>query len=241
MAHGAPILSGHLTNFARAFVWLGGALFAAALAATTYTYLIIWATPRVPALDPRAILADVALLTVFAGHHSVFARERTKQWMAEAVPQRLQRSLYVWLASTLLLVAIAFWQPAGGDVYFLHGWLALAHAAVQLSGMALIAGSVARIDALELAGIRAATEQGAPSLETTGPYRWVSHPLYLGWVLAVFGAAHMTADRLTFAVITTAYLVVAVPWEERSLTRAFGEAYTRYAARVRWRIVPYIY
>jgi protein-S-isoprenylcysteine O-methyltransferase Ste14 len=65
--------------------------------------------------------------------------------------------------------------------------------------------------------------------------------LYLGWVLVVFGAAHMTGDRLAFAVITTIYLVAAVPWEERSLSAAFGAEYADYMRAVRWRIVPFIY
>ena len=75
----------------------------------------------------------------------------------------------------------------------------------------------------------------------TGPYRWVRHPLYLGWVLMVFGAAHMTGDRLAFAAITTAYLVVAIPWEERSLRQSFGDEYARYMRDVRWRMIPFIY
>ena len=60
-------------------------------------------------------------------------------------------------------------------------------------------------------------------------------------MFAVFGAAHMTGDRLAFAVISTAYLVVAIPWEERSLLRVFGEEYARYKQQVRWRVVPYLY
>ncbi len=74
-----------------------------------------------------------------------------------------------------------------------------------------------------------------------GPYRWVRHPLYLGWALAVFGAAHMTGSRLLFAAISTAYLVLAVPFEERSLLRAFGDAYAQYQRAVPWRILPFVY
>ena len=66
---------------------------------------------------------------------------------------------------------------------------------------------------------------------SSGPYRWVRHPLYLGWLLMVFGAAHMTGDRLVFAAITTIYLLVAIPWEERSLRRSFGAAYGTLHAR----------
>jgi len=78
-------------------------------------------------------------------------------------------------------------------------------------------------------------------LQTGGVFRIVRHPLYFGWLITVFGAAHMTGDRLTFAVLTTAYLVIAIPWEERSLEREFGESYRRYKEKVRWRIVPYLY
>jgi methanethiol S-methyltransferase len=65
--------------------------------------------------------------------------------------------------------------------------------------------------------------------------------LYLGWILLVFGAPRMTGDRMLFAVVTTAYLVVAIPWEERSLAGSFGDAYARYKQAVRWRLIPFIY
>jgi methanethiol S-methyltransferase len=113
------------------------------------------------------------------------------------------------------------------------------HAAVQLAGLWLIARSVAQIDALDLAGIRPSARSEA--LQIAGPYRWVRHPLYLGWILVVFGAAHMTGDRFTFAAISTLYVLVAIPWEERSLGRAFGPAYADYQRAVRWRVVPFLY
>jgi protein-S-isoprenylcysteine O-methyltransferase Ste14 len=110
---------------------------------------------------------------------------------------------------------------------------------VQLYGLWLIVEAVRGIDPLELAGIRGETERGP--LQIKGPYGLVRHPLYFGWVLVVLGAAHMTGDRLAFGAITTVYLVIAIPWEERSLTRSFGEEYARYTRAVRWRIVPFIY
>jgi protein-S-isoprenylcysteine O-methyltransferase Ste14 len=103
----------------------------------------------------------------------------------------------------------------------------------------MIAASVGAIDPLELAGIR--SRSLSSGISARGPYRLVRHPLYLGWMLAVFGPATMTFDRLVFAGLTTIYLIVAVPWEERSLERAFGSEYERYKARVRWRIIPFIY
>jgi protein-S-isoprenylcysteine O-methyltransferase Ste14 len=75
-------------------------------------------------------------------------------------------------------------------------------------------------------------------LTIRGPYRWVRHPIYLGWVLVVFGAPAMTTGRLLFAAVSTIYLVVAIPLEERSLAVEFGTAYSAYQRQVRWRLIP---
>jgi protein-S-isoprenylcysteine O-methyltransferase Ste14 len=225
---------------ARVFVWLGGSIFVSALVYCGFAFLVSWSNAG--AAGPRwsAVAADAALLTMFAMHHSFFARDAAKRMIARVIPIALTRSFYVWIASVLLIVACAAWQPIGGQLYdHTSAWARIAHAIVQLVGVGLIARAVATIDPLELAGIRPAAER--VGLQVRGPYRLVRHPLYLGWVLALFGAAHMTADRFAFAVITTLYLAIAVPWEERSLRDVFGDEYVRYERRVRWRIVPFIY
>jgi methanethiol S-methyltransferase len=228
-----------MTKLERLFVWLGGAAFVMSLGATAYSYLIAWAaTPASPSVA-RAAAINASLFTVFALHHSLFAREPIKQRLARYVRADLLRSVYVWTASLLLLLVLALWEPVDGDAYRITGWGAWALGALQLSGLWLIARAVARIDPLELAGIKPESARG--ELQVAGPYGWVRHPLYLGWALAVFGAAHMTGSRLLFAAISTAYLVVAVPFEERSLRRAFGEEYARYQRDVRWRILPFVY
>jgi protein-S-isoprenylcysteine O-methyltransferase Ste14 len=228
-----------MTRFDRVFVWTGGALFVLSLAACAYAYVVAWGPLPTHAGAWTPVAIDAALFSVFAFHHSFFARESVKRRVARAVPDRLLRSFYVWIASLLLLLVLALWQPIAGEAYDVTGWRAVAHAVVQLGGVWLIARSVATIDPLELAGIK--PPSGSDALQIAGPYRWVRHPLYLGWLLAVFGAAHMTANRVEFAVITTAYLCLAIPWEERSLLRMFGEAYARYQRTVRWRIIPYVY
>ena len=88
---------------------------------------------------------------------------------------------------------------------------------------------------------RAGTGSKHNALQIAGPYRWVRHPLYLGWLLMVFGAAHMTGDRMAFAAATTGYLIVAIPWAERSLRQSFGDRYDRYIRDVKWRMIPFIY
>jgi methanethiol S-methyltransferase len=224
--------------------WIGGGAFVASLALCAWWYVIPLSAP-LPYAGAMALATDAALVTGFALHHSLFARDWIKRRLG-MIPPSMIRSFYVWIASLLLAAVVLLWQPIGGQLYDVRGARAIVHAAVQLIGLWVIARSVAGLDPLELAGIRQAShsvraDSPPQELQVTGPYGWIRHPLYLGWMLALFGAARMTGDRLAFAALTSLYLIVAVPWEERSLRRSFGESYARYAARVRWRILPYVY
>jgi methanethiol S-methyltransferase len=228
---------GQLNPFGRVFQWTGGALFVGALAFCAYSFVVVWS--RAAAFNGPAILIDGILFTVFAAHHSLFARERVKGSLMRLVPERLLRSTYVWVASLLLVLLCGAWRPIGGEVYHVQGWRVVLHAGIQIAGVLVIASAVRTIDPLELAGIR--PHSARQSLQIVGPYRWVRHPLYLGWLLATFGPAHMTGDRLIFAAISAFYLLIAIPFEERSLVVSFGEQYARYRRQVRWRVVPYVY
>jgi protein-S-isoprenylcysteine O-methyltransferase Ste14 len=228
-----------MTRFARAFVWIGGAVFVLALVVTAYVYLVRFGDTA-PFAGWSPIAFDALLFSIFAGHHSVFAREGAKRMMSSCVPQRLMRSVYVYIASGLLVAACLAWRRVGGAIYHVSDVPFAVLAAVQLAGLSFIVASVRTIDGLDLAGIRQASATNTP-LQVGGPYRVVRHPLYLGWMLAVFGTPHLTGDRLVFALISSAYLMVAVPWEERSLEREFGVAYRRYRQRVRWRVLPFLY
>jgi protein-S-isoprenylcysteine O-methyltransferase Ste14 len=224
----------------RAFTWLGGAAFVSSLALAAYVFLVRWGHGSDgEVVDWSAVWLNTAAFTVFAAHHSAFARTGVKAALARTLPDRLLRSVYVWIASGLFMAVMAWWQPIGGVLYHVTGNWAVGMALVQASGVLLTAVAVRAIDALDLAGIRQAPVR--QDLQVRGPYRLVRHPLYLGWVLVVFGTAHMTGDRALFAGLSTLYLIIAIPWEERSLRAAFGDAYARYAARVRWRILPWVY
>jgi len=222
---------------ARVFVWIGGAVFVASLAYCLWWYSFPAGVDR-PWSGFRPVVWDAALVTIFACHHSVFARDPIKTRLQPIFGEQL-RSVYVWVASVLFIAVCGLWQHVGGTLREHHGVLWAVDVLLQLLGIRLIARSVSTIDPLALAGIR----QLPPSdtLQVVGPYRFVRHPLYSGWMVAVFASPHMTGDRLTFAVLTSLYLIVAIPWEERSLRDAFGEDYERYAAEVRWRVIPYVY
>jgi protein-S-isoprenylcysteine O-methyltransferase Ste14 len=221
----------------RLFIWAGATLFAASLAATTWLYVHRFAAPAV--FRSSSAIVDATLLTIFAAHHSLFARPWMKKAVAPLLPARFVRPVYVWVASLLLLGVVGAWQTVGGEVYDVGGAAGWLLVLVQFGGVLLVVRAASAIRPLELAGVRSPRPDEA--LHAAGPYGLVRHPIYLGWVLMVWATPHLTGDRLTFAAVTTAYLVVAIPWEERDLTEAFGADYLRYAARVRWRLLPFVY
>jgi protein-S-isoprenylcysteine O-methyltransferase Ste14 len=234
-----------MPGFERGFVWAGGALFVASLALTVWWYLVVLGR-ALPFTGWTPLLIDIGLFSLFAAHHSVFARDVVKRSVAMVIPASVHKSFYVWTASVLLMLVCLLWQPVGGELFALRGVRAATLVLVQLIGIWMIAQSVRGIDPLDLAGIRQpppAAERGTKEqgLQVGGVYRFVRHPLYFGWILATFGHPHMTGDRLAFAAITTFYLLIAIPWEERSLTESFGEAYREYKRQVRWRVMPFIY
>ena len=226
------------------FAWLGLAAFAASLGYFLFSYFLVFgpAPWRPGALTP--VLVDLALFTVFALHHSVFARTRVKTIVTSRIAPALERTVYTWIASALFMLVCWAWQPVPGVVYVLGpAWAWLGYSA-QAAGIALTLLGSRALDVLDLAGVRQAMRGPEPvrvALQTTGVYGLVRHPLYFGWVLLVFGAPEMTATRFTFATVSSIYLALAIPFEERGLDEAFGAGYARYRTQVRWRMLPGIY
>jgi protein-S-isoprenylcysteine O-methyltransferase Ste14 len=230
---------------ARAFAWGGTLLFFASLSFFLYSYAVRFGEqgPAARETDTTwAIVVNVLLFTAFALHHSIFARAGVRAWMARLVPAYLERSWYVWIASVLFIVVCLLWQPVPGTAWRAQSpWLWVALAA-QACGIWLTLHSAAIIDILELSGVRQLSAVDGPMVfKTSGPYGWVRHPIYTGWFLLVFGAPTMTMTRLVFAVISSAYLLIAIPYEERSIRAASGGAYEGYAKQVRWKLIPGIY
>lgn len=203
---------------------------------------------RPPAAGPRLVpaLTDTLLFSLFALHHSLFARPAVKDRIRRMIDPAFERSFYTWVASLLFLAACRYWQPVPGTLYHLHGaWRPLGYGA-QIAGLALTVAGARALDVLDLAGIRPFVAGGRPPadhvpLRTTGAFALVRHPLYFGWALLVCGAPDMTATRAVFACVSTAYVALAIPWEERGLIAAFGERYAAYRRAVRWRMLPFVY
>lgn len=230
-----------------AFAWMGAAVFAASLGWFLYCYMVRFGADVAAGSVVTPVLLNVALFSVFALHHSVLARSGAKTVVRRVVPAELERSLYTWVASLLFILVCTLWQSVPGTLYRLDGEWAIAGYAIQAAGLVLTLRGAAAVDALDLAGVRPVLHAagGTPvkhvPLATRGLYGFVRHPLYFAWTLLVFGAPVMTATRFTFATVSTLYLALAIPWEERDLVEVFGEQYERYRQQVRWRMLPGIY
>jgi protein-S-isoprenylcysteine O-methyltransferase Ste14 len=246
-----------------AVAWLGGAAFVGSLLYFLYFYAVRLApaplahpagTPdaTAPTSAATAMVANLLLFTVFALHHSAMARTGVKRWVARRLSPAIERSLYVWVASGLFALLCWAWRDLPGEVYRVEGWARWPLMLAQAGGAILAVRAARGIDVLELAGIRqvqraVAGRVDSPEgdrrarLETAGPYRLVRHPIYLGWALLVLATPAMTVNRLAFALMSLAYLAVAIPLEERALRREFGQAYDTYRRRVRWRVIPGVY
>ena len=186
-----------------------------------------------------AAAVNVLLFSVFALHHSIMARPVPQRALLRLVRPELVRTVYVYTASVLLAVTCAWWQPVGATVYRVQGSAAVLLRLVQASGVMLVVAAAWRIRVPELAGV--ADPDPGEALQHGGAYGIVRHPIYLGWILFFGAAPHMTADRLLFAAISSAYLVLAVPFEEAGLRRQFGGRYDAYRQHVRWRVLPFVY
>jgi protein-S-isoprenylcysteine O-methyltransferase Ste14 len=220
--------------------WAGAALFLASLGYFLFTYAVTFGEETPGPLEVTDLAWNVALFSGFALHHSVFARSRIRAVVARTMPPEAERPLYVVLASVLFIVVCGLWRPLAGLVWAADGLAAGALASVQLGGVWLSVRSAAVIDIRALAGLTPPAP-GPVTFRLDGPYGHVRHPIYTGWFLMVFATPTMTATRLAFALVSSAYILIAIPLEERTLLATHGEAYGRYAAHVRWKLVPGLY
>jgi len=236
----------------KAFAWVGVVLFALALGTGAWFFGASLARPPASVASPATNAAiNVALYFLFAAHHSAMARTRAKQWVTTLVGEGSERSVYVWIASLLFIALCLLWRPLPGYVWQFDGVLGWVARTVQVLGLGVVATSALALDSGDLTGLgqlRGGHDESAPSLSppldvisTWGPYGWVRHPIYLGTLLLMVGAPEMTTGRLLFMVATTVYVVVAIPWEERTLVSTFGRQYVDYQRQIRWRLVPRVY
>jgi len=185
-----------------------------------------------------ALAVDLGLLALFAVQHSVMARPAFKRWWTRIVPESAERSTYVLFSSLALIALFWFWQPMGGVVWDIESAAgANAMHAIYAAGWALLLYVTFLIDHFDLFGLRQVWLQLVGkaftpiTFKTPWLYRQVRHPLYVGWLMIFWATPTMTVTHLVFAIMTTAYILVAIQFEEHDLIAAHPE-YADYKKRV---------
>jgi len=194
-----------------------------------------------PPVSPfwTALAVDLVLLTIFAVQHSVMARPWFKRWWTQTVPYAVERSTYVLCASLALDLMFWQWQPLGGVVWHVEHPVARGLVwALFAAGWLQVLVMTFYINHFDLFGLRQVwlyamnRHYTRVDFVSPAPYRVVRHPLYLGFIIAFWAAPTMTVTHLVFALVTTAYIVVAIQFEEHDLVHEHGRSYEEYRRHV---------
>lgn len=187
----------------------------------------------------QALLINIVLLALFAIQHSVMARPGFKKWWTKIVPEPIERSTFVLLASLILLLLYWQWRPMAAMVWEVQnpaGRLVLQ--ALFWIGWVIVFLSTFMIGHFDLFGLKqvylhlVGKEYPPPKLDMPGFYRYIRHPIMLGFIIAFWATPAMSVGHLVFALGTTAYILFAIQLEERDLVMAFGEGYQSYRRQV---------
>lgn len=195
---------------------------------------------RAPVPTLEAVLIDGALLLVFAVQHSAMARQSVKARITRVISPGIERTTYVMATNAVLALLFWQWRPIGGMLWAFGDGTTAASVlrAVNLGGWALAFVATFLINHFELLGLQQVyahargVQLSAPTFREPYLYRWIRHPLYLGFLIAFWATPMMTWGHLLFAIAATGYILVAIQFEERDLIRLFGERYREYRRRV---------
>ena len=186
-----------------------------------------------------ALLINIVLLTVFGLQHSIMARPKFKRVWTKIVPQTIERSVFVLFASLALILVFWQWRPMTGVIWSVDNYFGRAALWLIFAiGWLTVLLSTFMINHFELFGLRQVylnsrgMSDSEMNFQTRALYRFVRHPIMLGFIIAFWATPHMTTGHLLFAAVTTAYILVALQFEERDLVDHHGETYREYQRKV---------
>lgn len=183
---------------------------------------------------PEAVLVDVALVLLFGVSHSVMARPAFKQQLTKFIPHAAERSTFVLVASLVFAIIYWQWRPINTVIWTSSAPISWLLFAVSMVGWVVVFLSTFLIDHFDLFGLRQVWlnfrgfEYSQSPFVLRGLYRFVRHPLMLGFIIAFWFAPTMTLGHLLFAIAMTVYILIGIFYEERDLAKMLGEDYLRY-------------
>jgi protein-S-isoprenylcysteine O-methyltransferase Ste14 len=244
-AHGAPSASAPLALRRWATAAYGSLAYLLFLG--TFLYLVGFVTGQVVPVSvdsgraagtAEALLVDGAFLALFALQHTIMARRAFKRRWTRIVPTEVERSTFVLVTCAILIAMVWQWRALPGVVWHVEGAPALALWALCALGWAMVLLSTFLIDHFELFGLRQTLTFALrhaprePRFRERALYKLVRHPLMLGFLIAFWSTPHMSRGHLFFALMCSAYILIGLRIEERTLVAAHGDAYRDYQRRV---------
>jgi protein-S-isoprenylcysteine O-methyltransferase Ste14 len=186
-----------------------------------------------------AFLINFALIALFGIQHTVMARPAFKDKWTKIIPKSIERSTYVLITSLILILLYWQWRPMGGVIWEAEAaWAQYLAWAVFFGGFGIVLLSTFIIDHFDLFGLRQVwlnlrqKEYTSSGFKVTFFYKFVRHPLYVGWIMSFWGTPRMTTGHLLFALGMTAYILIAIRYEERDLVEILGDDYAQYRKKV---------
>lgn len=196
-----------------------------------------------------SILLILLAGVIFGAIHTTLASLRVKNWARRRWGvRRVDRwyRLFFSLVAVLTFLPILILVPAlpNRQLYTISApwvWLTLG---LQLAALAVFLLALFQTDVMRFIGLQQLLRGGEPipadqheRLVTSGPYRWVRHPLYSTTIVILLLWPSMTANWAAFVAVSTAYFFLGSIPEEEKLVEEFGDAYRRYQQVVP-RLVP---
>ena len=186
-----------------------------------------------------ALIINLALLALFGVQHTVMARPGFKEGWTRVVPKSIERSTYVLLSSAILILLYWQWRPMTGVIWEVEAaWAQSLLWAVLFGGILIVLLSTFIIDHFDLFGLRQVwlnlreKAYSHPGFKVTFFYKFVRHPLYVGWIMSMWGTPRMTVGHLLFAAGLTTYIFIAIYYEEKDLVKFVGDDYIQYKEKV---------
>jgi protein-S-isoprenylcysteine O-methyltransferase Ste14 len=186
-----------------------------------------------------AVVLDFLLVLGFGLHHSVTARRWFKAWWTRFVPQRLERSAYLYMTATASAVLIVAWQPIPITLWRVEaGWAMASIYAAFLGVLMMMVAATFHFGHFGFFGLaqvlerRRARQSAQSRFSARYLYAVVRHPISLGWMLVPWLTPHLTVGQAVFGLAVAAYVLVATLFEEADLVVEFGDLYRRYRMEV---------